>query len=65
MTLRIIIIIIIVLIAAVLIFAATKPNTLRVQRSMLINASPGKSSRSSTTSTIGGIGRLRTKKTPP
>jgi uncharacterized protein YndB with AHSA1/START domain len=41
MTLRIIIIIIFP-ISAVLMFAATKPNTLRVQRSTLVDASPQK-----------------------
>jgi Polyketide cyclase / dehydrase and lipid transport len=37
---KIITIIIVVLIAGVLIFAATKPNTFRVQRSVIINAQP-------------------------
>lgn len=58
-------IIVAALIAVVLVFAATKPDTFLIERSLSIKAPPKKSLRSSTTSMIGLDGRRRTGKTRP
>ena len=60
-----VVIAVVTIIALLLLFAASKPNTIRVQRSITIHASPEKFFRYSTTSTIGIAGRPRTEKTQP
>ena len=59
-----ILIVVVILVVGVLAFAATKPDTFRVQRATSIKAPPEKFLRSSTTSSAGTRGRRGRKKIP-
>ena len=54
-----------VVITAILIFAATKPDVFRIQRSATIAAPADRSSPISSTSSVGRPGRLTRRKTRP